>query len=214
MNRRGNPPKAAVAAQLKRMRRQMARELNGFTFKPNPTPPPISQAPWNSLVVTRSVSTPDKTPYLSEYKISDIWTAAQIQMGFGTSTILAELRFQKVEVWAVNDAGSTAVALFVYDVSDVAPNTRLFSRQEDHCGRNQWARCGYEWPRSIQNITCESASQAPVFDVSSAAATTGIYSRVHLLWRGTTGAVPALHGAPAPTRASADLAFEVVLPSV
>lgn len=199
MPRRGAPKvpaKGPAAAEMRRLRREIARDFNGFAVRPSPTPPPITQAPWYNLVCTQQVTTPKDSPYELTYEISAIWTAAQLQLGFGDAKVLAELRFRRVEVWQVSDSSSAGVALFVYDVSDVTPNTRLFARVEDHCAKNQWARCGYEWPRSIQNITCESASTAPVFAVRSSQASQSIYTRVTLLWRATKGAVPSLHGAP------------------
>lgn len=171
-------------------RRVILREVDGFMFKPAATPPPFHQAPWNGLVVAIIAATPAQTPYQLEYTATNIWAQAQLQLGLNVTTLLAELRFQRVEVWATSNSELCAIALTPLDVTgDSTTNTRSFARLEDHCGKNQWARCGFQWPRSIQNTVVESASTAPVVQVRTNTSMNA-YLRVHILWRGTNNSVP------------------------
>lgn len=178
-------------AQDRRSRRSMLRAIDGFVLRPNPTPPPIRQAPWNTIVVTLIASTPTETPFQLSYSVNAVWSEASIQLGLNTVTLQAELRFQRVEVWATSTEPTVAIALAPHDIAgDATTNTRVFARLEDHCGKNQWARCGFQWPRSIQNTVVESASQQPVAVVRSSVGATNAYIRFHILWRGTNPSVP------------------------
>lgn len=188
-------PRAASAMDHKQVQNQLKREFNGFAFTPSRTPRPLSQTPWYSLVVAQSIASPKESPYELTYNCGAIWLAAELQLGIGT-TFPAELRFQRVEVWNTTASGEASVALFPYSLGTASSTTTtLFNRRFDHAGKNQWACAGFEWPRSQQNYVHESATQTPVFAVRTGAGTQAVYTRIHVLWRPTSGSVPSVRGA-------------------
>lgn len=181
----------ATDQSVRALRRQIHREMAGFAFKPNPTPPPMRQAPWNQLVVSQTTTAPTATPFELTFDANAIWAAAQLQLGLNVTSLLAELRFVRVEAWCTSVTDQAALCLIPIDLAFVGENTRAYSRIEDHCGKNQWARCGYEWPNAIQTRVLESAIKAPIFQVRTNASLT-IYTRCHILWRGTNTSTPSL----------------------
>lgn len=154
--------------------------FTGKELKISPLPSQICWVPWNQAVIVLR-GTGDKL--WTSLGISNV---AREQLGLYTGTttksfINIQLRYRSVRVWARTAASE--LILNTYDLHSEGSGDILKS-QYNISGAAQYARLGYEWPASQQNISYEStSSNVNIFAIESTS-TTSWLSYLYLEWKG------------------------------
>jgi len=144
-------------------------------------PPQYHAIPWNSLVVNVEITRSFDSTFT--FSPSDIYGLMKAQTGMTDGDAFVSLRLMEIRAWDVagNGIGLEPSDLTFTNVNDFT--THLV----DYPGRNQWARVGYRWPASQQQIIFSGNDTSKVARVSFKkilynVADTRTVVRFHILW--------------------------------
>jgi hypothetical protein len=133
----------------------LSTALNGRAITPRADPSSIVQLPWNNLTLTFSASSS------AALTVSNVLSALQVIF---TSESKYQIQIKSARLWE-----TTGVPIACAFNSLDASNPGTLKHQDDFQARNQWARVGYIWPRSHQNLILNnsSAAELPVLQVTA-----------------------------------------------
>jgi len=137
-NSRSNTSEVRV---MKKIRKEMSRRERGVKFTPNADPPSIIRNPWNNYTLSMG-GTKD-----TKISIALISTAMKDAWGFDLATSQKLIyRFFSVRIWCIT-ATRPIKASFFSLVGEAARDV-----QSDFPTRLNFARIGYRWPVSMQQV--------------------------------------------------------------
>lgn len=149
----------------------LRRALNGQAVTPSADPSTVVELPWNTITLTFEPDVGTGTSF--ELTIADVYVA----LGeFYAPTANYEIRILEARLWEISGK-AMGVDFLTLDT----PTGATLKTQDDIPGRNHWARCGFVWPRSHQNL--------PLFEDETAIirvtapADSDILIHLNILWR-------------------------------
>lgn len=163
-------------------KRVFSSTLRGNTFRVNPDPTSTVDRPWNSVVLSFSVTTGGNLP------VTTVRDAFRAQVGSGTTTPALEFRFLQFRAWELSGQN---LAVQIYDLDN---GTQPHRTQHDEPGRNHWATCGLQWAVNQQMFTFADTSATVIATLESTGTTINALVHLHILWR--------FQGNPAPTKSA------------
>lgn len=151
---------------------------SGIQLKPSADPSSVIANPWNQVVVT--LTTNLTTPlWTFTYLLSTIHAQLLTQLALTGITSGIMYRFRMVKVWEISGES------FVMTPFNLAsPNSWYTATCEDVPGRNRWAKTGFIWPASDQNIVFESGTDAArqIFRLTGNNTAT-LITHTHVMWK-------------------------------
>jgi hypothetical protein len=191
--RRGRGPSKALAA-VERDRR--ARK--GHTNVLRGDPPPFTLRPWYPMVVGTVIASAGVETF---YTPLDIVNLLSEQFGLGNqSKAIANIRLQRVDVWATATATTADRPSVSLDVSSLVPSTgdpttgaapvfySILKKTQDQGTLSESATVSYTWPDWMSELPL--SSNTAFTAVGIAGNTANINVRFHLLWTLTDIAAP------------------------
>lgn len=144
--------------------------LNGRAITPRADPSSIVQLPWNNLTLTFSANSS------ASLTVANVLTALQ---SIYPSDANYQIQIKSARLWETTGV-PLACAFFSLDNS----NPGELKHQDDFQARNQWARVGYIWPRSHQNLTLNFSSSAElqILQVNSSSSA-AIVLHLEITWK-------------------------------
>lgn len=178
---------------------RLKHDIDGRIFTPQRIPNTVCSNPWNSIVVTHLDKSLSDSSQPTVTQVYDIQGYLATQMGMTKGGLGGvEYRFIRAEVW--NFGVSAAMTVDFYPLQSLDQLTQAMARTESQPGKNSWACCGYEWPRSHKNYTfngdAASTGGAIVTKVWSSSGGSPLWIRFHLLWRHTSVTLPKILAIP------------------
>lgn len=197
-------------------------DFTGIRAIPSNIPRPAQDAPWNSLVVQRSVSITDSTAFTVTIQyIRDILAN---QLNLSTATNL-HFRLLALDMYDLA-ARPFELSSFNYTVDSTSNTNAQLNTAISWPGRNNWSRVKIVWPKAISAIpfVLNGTSAATNVVVSGAVSspfgivnvtTTSMLLRVHVLWRvNTIGTVPSMLGSVSDTIPRSNIMSSIMFPDI
>lgn len=190
-------PSPNVSGLIRGLKRQLRLEADGRRYTPSRTPRPIVAVPWNSIVLTDFQTSQTTIASPNVFNTYFIYVSLLDQLGLTGSTPSLEFRVERVEMWNEGIVGGNldpGLIMDVYPLQSLA-TPPVLARIEDEAGKNQWACCGWEWPRSHRNYVFSVLGAAPssdptLFRFYSSIPGSRVWVRVHILWRTVSDTPP------------------------
>lgn len=176
--------------ELAKVRRHVDTLVRGRVFTPSGLPPNVVGQPWTRMTAIDVDRVKDKT-----YTLKDLAGVICSQAGLfsrsgDTDTpIPVEFKIISIACWT----GDTHISLYPQDF--LSGDKVELQRIDGSSARNQWARAGYVYPATFQNLTLSSnnASQmAQHFYTVNCAAAARLETHVTVLWRSANTKVVSL----------------------
>lgn len=184
MSARASQRKGSRTNQVRRNVRDnrgyIRAEFNGISnMRISADPISVTANPWNTIVLMDEVVISSAAGQVyTPSALASILTAQ--------TTVAMNVEIRVMRVAAYNISGGISL-LNTYDTEVGATTSNAMTYLRDWPGRNRWAVCCYQWPRSQQNTVLDSKSEQPLFLVSSGVATTSTFViKVWILWRPRT----------------------------
>jgi len=155
--------------------------LDGRKVVPSADPSTIVEVPWNTITLTFKASVPEAS--LVVVTLASIDSALRILY---PSTLPYFYRIRSARIWELSNQ---SISTNFYSLESFEPINVSLSQQDDTPGKNHWARTGYVWPRSHQNIVLNN-TDLPVLGISTSS-TANILIHVDVLWRSNLSELPA-----------------------
>lgn len=177
---RKNRPSGAVAVPASGLKSELRRRFNGLAVTPQQDPPDVIDVPWNTLTINYGGTA---SAGYTNYRASTLVATLAAQLSITTpDTHQLEIRVLSFRAWALTGPriGYRAYDYTPRPVQD--GNATVLKEQEDAAAKNHWARVGFIWPASAQNVVLRS-EPTPVFDLEVSAAGEDVTVRVNILWR-------------------------------
>lgn len=155
--------------------------LDGRQITPSSDPSTIVETPWNSITLTFDTAVPEASKI--NLTLAEVDQALRAIYPSSTTTGPAySYRIRSARLWELTGASFSA------DFHSLETPIGVISNQSDTAGRNQWARIGYIWPRSHQNIVLLNTA-TPLIDVVVPTAA-DVLLHIDILWRTSTAYPP------------------------
>lgn len=140
----------------------------------------IVETPWNHAVL---IIGGDGTVQESTLSGKEITTEAVNQLGFtGVAGVTFDFKIQKLRLWGLQTSRPIRLLVFGFDNTNSADGGSL-AVLEDWPDKMHFARIGYEFPRSVQNIVYSSDSTNKFCTVDTSAKCPWLLY-LDVLWRG------------------------------
>lgn len=178
--KRANTQRGKVNARITRLK----HATNGVNIRPSADPPSFVQIPWNSIILSDTVTLSGNQ---KNYSPTDIHGILIAQIGLVTTS---ELSYRLREVRAWNLSGNY-LNLQCQDLTIGLGAQDYITQVEDQAGRNRWAKVGYIYPTSQQKVSFSSIDTENVFRVG-AGTSDKIEVRMHVLWKPRVNTLPNL----------------------
>lgn len=181
MQRNNRTRRARTPRSNNRRNTSLSSVVKGQKLEVNADPTSFVGVPWYPLSVNHN----GERAQGSSFAVSPsyIYTLMQAQLGITQKPEMISLRLLEVRLW--NVSGDTIV-LEPLDLTLVGKND-FTTHLIDYPGRNQWARVGYKWPSSQQQVLFSGTDTNPLFKVrcqgiANATQPSHYVLRVNLLW--------------------------------
>lgn len=195
MSTRGKANRGALQRTVNRtVRGKLHVDKIGRRFTPTPIPKQIVQAPWNTFILSSSIT--KETVITVKDVAQNIFRGLGMFVGSKEEQLLNDLkmslRVQRLEVWEMT--GEPIMVIIRSFIEAGRQDKEEITCLENLAGRMSFARVGYEWPSAHQMVTFHSDDDSGknLFSVHfSQEKQSGIAEiRLHCLWKGTIRAFP------------------------
>lgn len=176
--KRTQATRGKVNARITRLK----HATNGVIIRPSADPPSFVQIPWNSIILSDTLTLSGNQ---KNYVPTDIHGILVAQIGLVTTS---EMSYRLREVRAWNLSGEF-INLQCQDLTIGLGAQDYLTQIEDQAGRNRWAKVGYIYPTSQQKVSFSSTDAENVFRVG-AADKNKIEVRIHILWKPRVNTLP------------------------
>jgi len=154
--------------------------LDGRKVTPSADPSTIVEVPWNTITLTFEQDVPQAS--LVVVTLNSIDNALRILY---PNALPYFYRLRSARVWELSNQ---SISANFYSLESFSPISVSISQQDDTPGKNHWARAGYIWPRSHQNIVLNNTDQ-PILGISTTS-TANLLIHVDILWRSNVSQLP------------------------
>lgn len=220
-NRKGNfQNKGGSRFPRRGNNRRSKIDFTGIRAIPSNIPRPAQDAPWNSIVIQRSVSVADSSAFTVNIQyIRDI-LANQLNLSSATNL---QFRLLALDLYDLA-ARPFELASFNYTVDPTSVSNAQLNTAISWPGRNNWSRVKIVWPKAISAFPFVLSGTSAATNVVVAGtvstsfgivnvSTTSMLLRAHLLWRvNTIGPIPTLRDSGSATNFRSNIMSSIIAP--